>query len=67
MLLFTTVGLFGFNYSHSPTLWLAIFLCLVNSLEEIAMALILPQWHCDVLRIFPAIELRRSAIDVTSD
>ncbi len=61
MLLVATVGLFGFDYS--ATLWLPILLCLINSLEEILMTLILPEWHCDVLSIFHAFKLREKAID----
>ena len=57
-LLAATVGLFGFGYD--PILWLAIVLCLINSLEEIAMTLILPQWQCDVLSLFHAIKLRQT-------
>lgn len=34
-LLAATIGLFGFQYT--TTLWLAIGLCLINSLEEIIM------------------------------
>jgi CDP-diacylglycerol--glycerol-3-phosphate 3-phosphatidyltransferase len=59
-LLVAVVGLFGFGYAHM--LWLAIVLCLINSLEEIVMTLILPQWHCDVLSIFHAVKLRRTVI-----
>lgn len=57
MLLIATVGLFGFDYA--PTLWLAIILCLVNSLEEIVMTLLLPEWQCDILSVFHAIKLRQ--------
>ena len=59
-LLVATIGLFGFNYA--PTLWLPIVLCIVNSLEEIMMTLILPEWQCDLLSIFHAIELRQNSI-----
>ena len=59
-LLAATIGLFGFQYT--TTLWLAIGLCLINSLEEIIMTLILPEWHCDVLSIFHAIQLRRTLL-----
>jgi phosphatidylglycerophosphate synthase len=55
-LLIATIGLFGFNYAN--TLWLAIGLCWINSVEEIIMTLILPEWQCDVLSIFAAIDLR---------
>lgn len=55
-LLMATVGLFGFGYTK--TLWLAIGFCILNSLEEVAMTLILPQWHHDVLSLFHAFKLR---------
>ncbi|MEA5599047.1 CDP-alcohol phosphatidyltransferase family protein [Rivularia sp. UHCC 0363] len=57
-LLAATVGLFGFGYAN--TLWFAIVLCWVNSLEEIAMTLLLPTWQCDILSIFHALELRKA-------
>ena len=57
-LLAATIGLFGFGYAN--TLWLAIILCWLNSLEEIAMTLLLPTWQCDVLSIFHALELRKT-------
>ncbi|MCU0553127.1 MAG: CDP-diacylglycerol--glycerol-3-phosphate 3-phosphatidyltransferase, partial [Leptolyngbya sp. Prado105] len=56
-LLIATIALFGFNYA--PTLWAAIVLCWINSLEEIAMTLILPSWKCDVLSLFQAIKLQQ--------
>ena len=55
-LLIATVGLFGFGYTD--TLWLAIGFCVLNSLEEIAMTIILPQWQHDVLSLFHALKLR---------
>jgi CDP-diacylglycerol--glycerol-3-phosphate 3-phosphatidyltransferase len=57
-LLIATVGLFGFSYAN--TLWLAIIFCWINSLEEIAMTLLLPTWQCDVLSIFHAVELSKA-------
>lgn len=57
-LIIATIALFGFNYSK--TIWLAIVLCIINSLEEIAMTIILPEWQCDLLSIFEAIELSQS-------
>ena len=57
-LLIATVALFGFDYTE--TLWLTIALCLINSLEEIIMTLLLPQWQCDVLSLFHAINLRQT-------
>ncbi len=59
-LLIATIGLFGFNYAN--TLWLAIILCWINSIEEIIMTLILPEWQCDVLSIFAAIDLRNKPL-----
>jgi CDP-diacylglycerol---glycerol-3-phosphate 3-phosphatidyltransferase len=56
-ILVATVALFGFG--HDKTLWLAIGLCLINSLEEIIMTLLLPEWQCDVLSLFHALDLRR--------
>jgi phosphatidylglycerophosphate synthase len=57
-LLAATIGLFGFGYAN--TLWLAIALCWLNSLEEIAMTLLLPTWQCDILSIFHAVDLRKT-------
>jgi CDP-diacylglycerol--glycerol-3-phosphate 3-phosphatidyltransferase len=57
-LLIATVGLFGFGYAD--TLWLAIVFCLINSIEEIVMTLILPTWTHDVLSIFHALDLQKS-------
>lgn len=50
------VGLFGFGWSAG--LWGAIALCLINSIEELIMILILPQWTHDVLSLFHAMKLR---------
>ncbi len=61
-LLVATVRLFGFN--DASFLWLAIGMCLINSIEEIAMTLILTEWQCDVLSIFAAIDLRSSSISM---
>jgi CDP-diacylglycerol--glycerol-3-phosphate 3-phosphatidyltransferase len=56
MLLITAIALFGFGYTQ--TLWLAIALCWVNSVEEIIMVMVLPEWQCDVLSLFHALALR---------
>ncbi len=56
-LLTATVGLFGFGYTN--TLWLAIAFCWLNSVEEIAMTLLLPTWKCDILSICHAVKLRQ--------
>jgi phosphatidylserine synthase len=55
-----TVGLFGFDYA-GITLWLSSIVCMIHSLEEIAMTLILPVWTHDVLSIFHALQLRRES------
>ncbi len=57
-LLIATVSLFGFSYADP--LWLAIAFCLINTIEEIAMTLILPKWTHDILSIFHALDLRKS-------
>jgi phosphatidylglycerophosphate synthase len=57
-LLIATVSLFGFGYDKA--LWLAIALCLINSVEEIVMTLILPEWQCDVLSLFHAMAIRKT-------
>jgi phosphatidylglycerophosphate synthase len=59
-LLVATVRLFGFNDANF--LWLTIGMCLLNSIEEIAMTLILAEWQCDVLSIFAASDLRKNAL-----
>jgi CDP-diacylglycerol--glycerol-3-phosphate 3-phosphatidyltransferase len=64
-LLIATVSLFGFG--NAAPLWLAIVLCWVNSLEEIMMTLILPQWQCDVLSLFHAASLRHKQSQDLSD
>lgn len=50
------IGLFGYGWKAG--LWAAIALCIVNSIEEIIMTLILPQWTHDVLSLFHALKLR---------
>lgn len=64
-LLIAIVALFGFCYAN--TLWLAIGLCLINSVEEIVMTLILPEWKHDVLSIFHALKLRDAAKFLSQD
>jgi phosphatidylglycerophosphate synthase len=60
MLLVATIALFGFGYIN--TLWLAIAACLLNTLEEIIMTLILPKWQCDILSVFHALKLRQTLL-----
>jgi phosphatidylglycerophosphate synthase len=64
-LLVATISLFGFD--RADLLWGAIVLCLVNSLEEIAMVFILPEWHCDVLSLFHALKLRHATISAAPE
>ena len=56
-LLLATVSLFGFGYDK--TLRFAILFCWINSAEEILMTIILPEWQCDVLSLYHAINLRQ--------
>ncbi|HEY9906237.1 MAG TPA: CDP-alcohol phosphatidyltransferase family protein, partial [Thermosynechococcaceae cyanobacterium] len=55
-LLVAVVGLFGFG--NASLLWGAIGLCLVNTVEEIVMTLLLPTWQHDVLSLSHALKLR---------
>ena len=54
-----TIALFGFGYG-GLTLFVAIAVGIIHTLEEIAMTLILPQWTHDVLSIVHALRLRQS-------
>ncbi len=63
-LLVAVVGLFAF---HIPVwLWGAIVLCWINSLEEIAMTLILPEWTHDVLSLVHAFRLRSRNLQLSA-
>lgn len=55
-LVVAVLGLFGDGWSAG--LWGAIGLCLINSLEEIVMTLLLPEWTHDVLSLNHALKLR---------
>lgn len=59
-LFLATSALFGFNYG-GLTLWLAIAVGIVHTVEEIAMTLVLETWTHDVLSIVHAVRLRRLA------
>lgn len=59
-LLVAAIALFGAGYG-GITLWIAVLLGCVHTLEEIAMTLVLPTWHHDVLSIVHAIRLRHAA------
>ncbi|PSB02046.1 CDP-alcohol phosphatidyltransferase family protein [Merismopedia glauca] len=63
-LFIATIGIFGFNWGNG--LWLAIAFCLINTIEEIAMTLILPEWHHDILSIFHAWELKKHQRSISS-
>lgn len=62
-LFIATVALFGFNYA-GITLWLAILVGIIHTLEEIGMTLLLPVWSHDVLSIVHAWKLRKSSLKV---
>lgn len=64
-LLVATLSLFG--RGDSRALWVAISACLINSLEEIVMTLVLTEWHCDVLSLFHALKLRQSELAELSE
>jgi phosphatidylglycerophosphate synthase len=55
------VGLFSYGWTGG--LWGAIGLCLVNSLEEVIMTLILPEWRHDVLSLVHALRLRDQLLE----
>jgi len=42
-----------------PALWISIVLGLINAVDELAMSVLLPRWHQDVLTRRNALELRR--------
>jgi phosphatidylglycerophosphate synthase len=58
-LFIATISLFGFGYG-GLTLFLAIAVGIIHTIEEIAMTLILPKWTHDVLSIVHALRLRQS-------
>ena len=57
----TIIAIFGF---HQPFPWLIICLVIgwINSIEEIAMTLILPKWNHDIWSLFRAIEIRQESM-----
>lgn len=57
-LFIAVIGLFGYGWIGG--LWGAIGLCIINSIEEIVMTLILPQWEHDVLSLIHALKLRNA-------
>lgn len=60
-LFIATVGIFGFAWDAG--LWLAIALCLINTVEEMIMTFILPEWHHDILSVFHAWKLRKTSAE----
>ncbi|MGB3491531.1 MAG: CDP-alcohol phosphatidyltransferase family protein [Elainellaceae cyanobacterium] len=54
------IALFGYG-TGGLALWIAVVLGCLHTLEEIAMTLLLPTWHHDVLSIVHAVRLRRVA------
>lgn len=65
-LLVAAIALFGAGYG-GITLWIAILLGCVHTLEEIAMTFILPTWHHDVLSVVHALRLRRAEQDLPAE
>ena len=53
-MLVAVVALFGFNYE--PLLWAAIVCCVLNAVDEVAIALILPEWDHDVKSAMHALD-----------
>lgn len=60
-LLVAAIALFGWGYG-GITLWIAILLGCIHTVEEIGMTLILPTWQHDVLSIVHAIHLCQRAL-----
>ncbi|MBD2578304.1 CDP-alcohol phosphatidyltransferase family protein [Oscillatoria sp. FACHB-1406] len=61
-LFIAAIALFGFHYS-GVTLWLAIIIGILHTLEEIAMTSILPVWTHDVLSFKHALQLRQMQLN----
>lgn len=61
-LFIAAIALFGFHYS-GVTLWLAIIIGILHTLEEIAMTSILPVWTHDVLSFKHALQLRQMQVN----
>jgi phosphatidylglycerophosphate synthase len=59
-LFIATIALFGFDYA-GITLWLSCIVCVIHSIEEIVMTLILPVWTHDVLSVFHALKLQNKS------
>jgi phosphatidylglycerophosphate synthase len=63
-LFIATIALFGKGYG-GVTLWVAIIVGIIHTVEEIAMTLVLPTWTHDVLSIVDALRLRRDSISAS--
>lgn len=57
----TIIALFGFNQADI-FLWISIIIGIIHTIEEIAMTLILPEWHHDILSLVHAWELRKTQL-----
>ena len=57
-LLVAAIALFGYGYG-GVTLWAAILIGVIHTLEELAMTWALPTWHHDVLSLGHALEIRK--------
>lgn len=60
-LLVAAIALFGWGYG-GITLWIAILLGCIHTVEEIGMTLILPTWHHDILSMVHALRLRQAEV-----
>lgn len=50
------------NLDAKPYLWLALGMGYVSNLEDIAIKLILPSWHCDVGSVWHAWQIRKKEL-----
>jgi phosphatidylglycerophosphate synthase len=60
-LFIATIAIFGFDRAEI-SLWIAIVVGIIHTVEEIAMTLILPTWQHDVLSIFHALKLKQTLL-----
>jgi phosphatidylglycerophosphate synthase len=65
-LLVAAIALFGTGYG-GITLWIAVLLGCVHTVEEIAITVMLPTWHHDVLSLAHALRLRRAALGLPTE
>jgi CDP-diacylglycerol--glycerol-3-phosphate 3-phosphatidyltransferase len=50
-----------------PGLWIGLMLGYINTVDEVAMTALLPDWHTDVLTLAAAWRLRRATPDASLD